>query len=195
MTDLFELAEGEPSLTIEIVRKGENLEFNSIDELETYGHNLPAKITTMKWCMYDLPDRSCRLESTFIVGLAVVATAATEVWCASAIAVVESHVIRNKLWYSFIQRWILLLPALILGFVPLLSDRFLHHPMSTVAIASVVVLQYLFWAIYLSHNRLLPRHVLVIRLEENWLRRYSTELTIGLAALSSIIALIALFYR
>jgi len=194
MNDLSQLTEDKLNLTIEIERRGEDLEFNSIDELETYAPNLPARVNTMKWRVYDFP-RSCRLQPTFFVGLGVVASAPTEAWCAGAIAVVETHAKRNRLWYSWIQPWIVWLVALILGFVPLLSDRLLNRPMSTPAGAALIALQTLFWTIYFSYGRLLPRHVLVLRIEESWLRRYATELTVLLAVLSFIISVIALIYK
>ena len=194
MDDLFKLAAGEPNLTIEIQRKGEALKFKSVGDLEAYSSNLPARITNMTWRFYDFPDRSCYLKSTFLVGSGVTASAESEAWCAGAIAVVETHARRNKLWYSFIHRWtVWLLPSIIL-FLPLSLTTF-HRPMSYVGLASVIALAVLFWIIFYSYERLLPRHVLVIRREENWLKRYSTELTIGLAILSFIISLIALFHK
>ena len=152
-----------PTLFIEISLKGEELEFRGLDELEAYAARLPSTVTSLSWRMSDYDSgRMCRLRRRD-ASIEVGTSASGEAWCAGAIALVETHATRNKLWYSFLTRWVVWLCPIILAFAPLLSYFLLHRVMSIRANIQLFVLQLLLWTIYLSYNRLLPRHVLVMK--------------------------------
>jgi len=50
----------------------------------------------------------------------------------------------------------------------------------------------LLWVLYFSHSRLFPRFELVIRSDEQWAKKYSTEIATVVALVSLILSVLSL---
>ena len=175
LTEVF--SGGTPNLTLRISLKGEELKFEGLDELEDYAAKLPSTLRSLTWLMLDYESgRVCRLRGGgrwFLEPVEVVTSASNEAWCAGAIAIVEAHARRNKRWYFFLKGWTLWLLAFTLGLVPMLGGL-LHLNILRNAITDVswFALSILLWIMYFTYGSLFPQHVIMVRTEETWLRRY-----------------------
>ena len=116
-------------------------------------------------------------------------------WCAGALAVCQRHAVDGRVWYRFIRPWYFWAAVVLIGFLPTIVRYASGRPIPSTAFGaiSLVAVTVLLWTLYFLFERLFPSVVLVLRRDENWVRRNATELTVALAMLGVLVSLIGLF--
>ncbi len=184
---------------VSVERRGEELTFDSVDELRKEEQVLPSAVEVFSfwansWTSGD--NRRVHL-STSHRAPSVSAEAPDLAWCAAAVAVCKEVSERGQRWYWWLRRWHFWLLAFSAGIAPsVLRMGFQIDSMSTVTgAASWGVLLVVLWAIYFAFWRIFPAATLVVRAEENWFKRYSPELTLALSLAAIVMALLDFFWR
>jgi hypothetical protein len=180
------------SLSFEM--KGEKFDFNNIDELRTY-QGLPVTLKRFSlWFSQGGNHISIGTVLTFGDTPEVRASGKTEAWCAGAVETVSTFMSQHRIWYYWFLvapvGWLLTLVLYSAFPLAILIPKDYKIPIGAVVAWCALIFTLLL--LYASRARLLPLCVLELRPEQNFWRKYSTELTIFLAATSAVISLITL---
>jgi len=183
--------------SIEIALSKEKLEFDNIEELKEYP-DLKGKITDFSISLLKDSRRVYLRSGSFFNPKSVVrASAETEAWCAGTVETVISFLRSYKVWYSWLAYaplgWILFAYASI---IPAIAINILPKG----AIGKVSIIGYLFTLfalafLYFYKFRLFPSASLRITDEENFIKRYSSELSLIIALLSVILTIVNFFLK
>jgi hypothetical protein len=174
---------------------GETLNVKHPSELRG-NSDLPPTLTRFT-LYFSEGDRSVRVSSqtSFADRPSVRASADNEAWCAGAVKTVVNFVQSRQPWYSWLASapygWMVIaanLPNIALMVTPALKQR-----LPSFAATAVMVVFFLFLLLFFVRARVFPAAVIRLSSNENFVRRYTPEITVGLTALGVVVAVIALF--
>jgi hypothetical protein len=183
------------SLTVEL--RDEKLDFNSLEELRTY-QSLPATLKDFS-LRFSQGEYYVSIGGNGMIGsLPEVRTSGlSEAWCAGAVETVSAFMSQHRIWYH----WFLVAPVgwlflLTIYVVPIIAVVFIpkDFKIPIIALAAWVTLTFTLFALYLSRAKFLPICALELRQENNFLRKYTAELTILLAVVSLVLTVIGWFF-
>lgn len=188
------------SISIDISLPGEDLDFNSVEELEKNQNLLPDTVTDFGFSMFSYisPTERQRVSvSRFGRRPDVKVSSTNEAWCAGAVSIVQKYISQKNQWYASIRDWHFTTIPIVVGFLPLILLKTAHIQMLSGywSLASFGLLIIFSWVLPFVYYRIFPGRTLVIRNQEGWLRKHSGELTLGLALLSLIVSVIGLFRK
>lgn len=181
------------SLTFEM--KGEKFDFNSLEELRTY-QGLPATLKHFSMRFYQ-GGNHISIGSLRMFGdkPEVNAYGKTEAWCAGAVETVSAFMSQHRIWYHWFLvapvGWLLTLVVYSVFPMAILMPKDFKIPIG--AVVAWCALTFTLLLLYVSRARLLPVCVLELRQEQNFIRRYATELTIFFAAMTFVTSIIGWF--
>jgi len=210
-------------VSISVDLPGQDLSFESVDEMRTYGA-LPASVTKLSLSIWDAspyitaltntertltvtapvpPDerRHMHLHMTWSNFSYVTAEAPSEAWCAGIVEKTKTFARNQRVWYWFIKPWMVLTLSTIAGYLAIVPFNLTNFSARNITSGTFITSGTLFVFcmitayIYFSYARVLPPFVLAIHQKESWLRKHATELTILAAAVSALAAIYTAFKK
>ena len=182
---------GDPRLNFTAYVGSDDLTFDSTEDVKSNAAYLPNRITRFYLSVVG-DGRVVRIRVRFTSGAEAEAEGETDVWCAGALALAQRVATDNRTWYSFLRPRYLWIAAILTGTVPPVLQLAGKLELSTAASVAWLIVNLLLWALYFSSPRLLPHAIVVIRSEDNWLREYSTELTLLLSVIALVVSIVTL---
>jgi len=185
---------GDPHISIHIDFPGEDLEFNSFEELRSYTR-LPNVVTKFRLGIYDWKtgvNRHCSLSLSWSDAAKANAVSDNVSWNAGIIGIIKDFAVRNRRWYGGLRRWMVFVMVMVIGYLPSVTKGVLAN--TSFAVAWVLTLALLCLILTLGWERVFPGATLAIRNEPSWLRRYQAEITALGALVSAVAALLAAWW-
>jgi len=185
VTDLcIEFSPDKPRISINIDS------FEEIKALEM----LPASIVTFSIVLSNYKEGNSRY---IYLGKAtykpyIKAKSSSEAWCAGIVEKTKRFAQSNRPWYWFISPWIpyslMLLCALILSYsgIGMIVSKQLGTMKTASKLVTVLISLLLAGYLFFAYERIFSPIVLLVRSEESWIKKHSTEITIVAAIVSAL---------
>jgi hypothetical protein len=115
-------------------------------------------------------------------------------WCTGLVGATVAFAQRHRAWYAPLQAWPLSLFFVATGFAPLLLSLLNIRILTSLLPRTLYVIS-LILLFYLSNKQtsIFPCGVLIIRKENNWLKRYNTEIMVVATVATAIATFLAAF--
>ncbi len=185
-----------PKLSISVSLSGEDLTFESIEEIRQY-NALPSRISNLSVRLGEYAQegtRSLSVRSGIMDLPQVYADGPSEAWCAGLVEKTRLFARHHRRWYWFIKPWVVwLLTVVTGGFLSFGATGPEKYRLSKIGLGSLLIFWLITWYLFFSYGRIFKPMVLITNLEESWLKRYSTELTIAAAVVSALATLYSAF--
>jgi hypothetical protein len=175
----------------------EKLTFDSYEEFAA-AEELPAKIYSYTLTVSASSGNRMTLWGSFMGAPRVTADGESEAWCAGAIETVAAFTYSHRTWYWWISKAPLLAMAAVLGIAgpigallaPFAMPKGTTLPFSinlgALTLAGALVLM------FFARGNLFPPGAITVRKESSFLRRYTGELGLVVAALSLVVTVIGI---
>lgn len=177
---------------VKIERKGESIEFESFEDIRQF-KPLPPQVRDFSIVILgDVgSDNSYHLYSSLGGKARATATGSSKAWCIGLVGISLAFARQHKSWHAFLSPGLLWLILLTTFLIPALLSSLGYKLINSREVAVVYLLvQVLLGYMIIRQDRLFPSGTMIIRNEDNWLRRYNGEITAITTVVATIVAVI-----